>query len=388
MDSGARSTSGNSTPVGPVHIRGLDGIRGVAVLAVLFQHLTYGQFPGGFLGVELFFVLSGYLITFLLIAEKKGTGSTISLRRFYARRALRLLPALVLTLILVAILTAFRPLNHVVALPWAELAVIGYVANWVSFPDGASLGYLGHVWSLSIEEQFYALWPLVLVAVPLRSIRERWLGYLCAGGAVVATIGTAVVYVWLRPPGEAMSYATFTHVPAILLGCLLATPAKNLTIGSRLSSPQVAVAAAFGLLALMFVARKDAAYMYLGGYCLTGILAALLIANVASNPTSWISRLFSLRALRAVGKVSYGLYLYHLPVVLFTEGLRSHGWANFLWVSLLRLILSLGMAFASYQFVERRFLKLKSNFSPVRIDAVTIRPTVTVDRSNTVEPPT
>lgn len=358
-----RRTSDNTTPVGNVHIRGLDGIRGFAVLAVLFQHLTYRHFPGGFLGVELFFVLSGYLITFLLIAEKKRTGS-ISLRRFYARRALRLLPALVLTLILVGILQAVTPLNNVVGLPWAELAVLGYVANWVSFSGGASLGYLSHVWSLSIEEQFYALWPLVLVALPIDRIRGRWLATLCSGGVVLATVATAAVYAWLRPPGEAMSYATFTHMPAILLGCLLAIPAQNGTIANRLSSPLVAAAAGLGLLAAMLLVHKDAAYMYFGGYCLVGLMAALLIANVASSPNGLMSNVFSVGALREVGKVSYGLYLYSLPVVLATEGLRVHGWLNFIWVSLLRLVLSFGIAFASYYVVEQRFLRLKSKMSP------------------------
>lgn len=348
-----------------VHVGALDGIRGIAVLAVLFHHLTYGHFPGGFLGVELFFVLSGYLITYLLVAEKQKTGA-ISLRWFYARRALRLLPALVLTLVLVAIFQVVRPLRDVFSFPWTVVAVLAYVANWVSFPGGASLGYLGHVWSLSIEEQFYALWPLALVFLPLGRIQAQWLGVVCAGGVIVATMATAVVYLWLRPPGEAMSYATFTHVPAILLGCLLALPTRRGIIAARLSSQWVAAAAGLALLMMMFVVRKDAAYMYLGGYCLAGLLAALLIANVVSSPTSLVSRFFSISSLQAVGRVSYGLYLYHLPIVLFTEGLRTHGWANFLWVSALRLVLTLGLAFASYHFVERRFLSLKSNFSRLR----------------------
>jgi peptidoglycan/LPS O-acetylase OafA/YrhL len=347
---------------GRVHIGALDGIRGVAVLAVLFHHLTYGHFPGGFLGVELFFVLSGYLITYLLLAEKQRTGA-ISLRWFYARRALRLLPALLLTLILVSVFQAVRPLHDVFSFPWTVVAVLAYVANWVSFPGGASLGYLGHVWSLSIEEQFYALWPLALVFLPLDRNRARWLAIVCGAGVVLAAAATALVYLWLRPPGEAMSYATFTHVPAILFGCLLALPTRRGIIAARLSSQWLAIAAGLALLLMMFLVRKDAAYMYLGGYCLAGLLAALLIANVASNPSSLPGKLFSNASLQAVGKVSYGLYLYHLPIVLFTEGLRTHGWANFLWVSALRVVLTLGLAFASYHFIERRFLSLKKNFT-------------------------
>jgi peptidoglycan/LPS O-acetylase OafA/YrhL len=118
----------------------------------------------------------------------------------------------------------------------------------------------------------------------------------------------------------------------------------------------------------MFLVGKDAAYMYFGGYFLAGLMAALLIANVAASPAGWISRLFSIGPLQAVGRVSYGLYLYHLPVVLFTEGLRTHGWANFVWVSVLRLVLSLGMAFASYRFVEKPFLRLKSKFAPLGVN--------------------
>jgi peptidoglycan/LPS O-acetylase OafA/YrhL len=273
---------------------------------------------------------------------------------------------LFLTLGLVAIFEAVWPLNDVVSFPWTVVAVLAYVANWVSFPTNASLGYLGHVWSLSIEEQFYALWPLVLVVLPLERIRARWLGFLCGVGIVMATVFTAFVYLWLRPPGEGMSYSTFTHVPAILLGCLLALPARHGIVAGRLSSEWVAAAAGVALLAMMLVVRKDAGYMYLGGYCLAGLFAALLIANLASSAASWISGLFSIPGLQAVGKVSYGLYLYHLPIVLFTEAFRTHGWANFLWVTVLRLILIFGLAFASYHLVEQRFLRLKSHMTPAR----------------------
>ena len=347
------------------HIGGLDGIRGIAVLAVLAHHMTYGHLVGGFLGVELFFVLSGYLITHLLVLEQQRTGS-ISLRKFYVRRALRLLPALALTLIMVSIFQALRPLASGPGFPWTVLAVLVYVANWLSFPGGASLGYLGHVWSLSMEEQFYALWPLLLVFLPVDRIRGLWLRNVCVAAVIAAAVLTAAVYLWLRPPGEAMSYATFTHVPAILLGCLLALPTRQGLITARLSSQWLAAAAGLVLVVMMFGAHKEAPYMYLGGYFLAGLMGALLIANVASSPAGWLSRLFSTPGLQAVGKVSYGLYLYNLPIVLITEGMRTHGWANFLLVSALRLVLILGLAFASFHFVEKRFLKLKTKFSPPR----------------------
>ena len=214
-------------------IEALDGLRGLAVTAVIVNHLRPNALPGGWLGVDVFFVLSGFLITSLLLAEHRATGR-VDLRHFYSRRARRLLPALFLLLVVLAIVARIAPdAAGFQGLRGDGLSALGYVANWHFVLAGTS--YFGafapsplrHLWSLSVEEQFYLLWPLALVVV-LRRHGARAVGIVAFGLALASAVAMALAY----GNGAHISRAYFgtdTHAHGVLLGCVLAAlgPARR-----------------------------------------------------------------------------------------------------------------------------------------------------------------
>ncbi|HLZ37365.1 MAG TPA: acyltransferase, partial [Mycobacteriales bacterium] len=203
-------------------LRALDGVRGLAVLAVLFFHAGMPWAHGGFLGVDTFFVLSGYLITVLLLREWRETGG-VSLRRFWARRARRLLPALLLVLAALAAYAATLPTEVRPRLRGDALATLGYVANWRFIFSGQSYfdqfsqpSPLRHMWSLAIEEQFYLVWPLVVFAcLRLGRGRRRILVGVAAAGVVVSTLVMAALYDSTDP--SRAYYGTDSRMHTILI---------------------------------------------------------------------------------------------------------------------------------------------------------------------------
>ncbi len=316
------------------HRAELDGLRGVAILIVLASHTHVPGFAyeGGLAGVTLFFVLSGYLITSLLVIEHARDGK-VDLRAFYLRRALRLLPALYALLLVVAIGYSFHAwsLPTLGSLPIAVVAVTGYVANWVSI--SSPLGVLGHTWSLAIEEQFYLLWPVTLLA-GLRVLGPRRLAY-------IAILVAAFVVPWRIIVLEGYNYGrvfngTDVHADALLLGCAAAL------LGLRLPSA-IGWAATAGtvILGMAWVTGG------LGQMAFLPVAAVLSLAAVAGCPAA-----FGWRPLAYVGRISYGLYLWHFLFV----------WWG--WPFTLSIGVSLAVATASYRWLEQPFLRLKSRFSP------------------------
>jgi peptidoglycan/LPS O-acetylase OafA/YrhL len=296
---------------------GLDGLRGIAVAAVVAYH--FGWISGGFLGVDAFFVLSGFLITSLLVAEKKRSGA-IQLRDFWSRRVRRLLPALILMMTILVFVAGD-------SMKRAEVASsLAYVANWQQIWDGASYfdlfgepSPLRHMWSLAVEEQFYLLWPLV-VALVLRFGSRRALGALCLAGIVGSALAMAV---WFDPVDPSrVYYGTDTRAHLLLVGGLLA-------LVPRVRVPSsIGAAALVGSVALMLTARDDAAFLYQGGMLGHGILVALVIAAVVASPSARVSRALGAEPLRTLGRVSYGVYLWHWPVLILmtTERVGVAGW--------------------------------------------------------------
>ncbi|MCF3184298.1 acyltransferase [Streptomyces polychromogenes] len=316
----------------------LDGLRGAAVLGVLLFHA--GHFGGGFLGVDLFFVLSGYLITGLLLREARAGGGRIRLAAFWGRRARRLAPALAVmiagTLLLV---TAFGtpPLRRQTLddTPW----VVANLANWHFIADQA--GYwkasgtqaFAHLWSIAVEEQFYLFWPL-LVVVLLRLGGARG-GRLVAGAAGAGALLSLVLMVWLVDPADTTRVyeGTDTRAFSLLLGALTATEPAVRLIGRLGEQARRGVSLVLaGAIAAYWITAdgQGSPGLLRGGLFLHALAAALLIACVARTPHGLVGRALSAPPLRGLGALSYSLYLWHWPVFLLLseERLGMTGWAR------------------------------------------------------------
>jgi peptidoglycan/LPS O-acetylase OafA/YrhL len=340
----------------------LDGVRGLAVSAVVLFHGGVTALSGGFLGVDTFFVLSGFLITSLLLAEYERDGR-IRLLAFWGRRARRLLPALLV--MLAAVTVAGRWLldpDDERLLRGDALAALGYVANWRMiyrgadyFTQTAAPSILQHTWSLGIEEQFYLVWPLLVVLV----LRTK--GVLVAGIAASALAG-ALLY---RPDDVNRAYfGTDTRAQALLIGCALAVAVPKLTL--RFVTAPLAVAGVLGTAWLWSHADGPAGWLYRGGFTAAALATAAVLAHAVAQPASVTARLLALPPLVWLGKISYGVYLWHWPMFQFLSGERL-GFAGWKLLAV-RCAATLGVALVSYWLVElpiRRHLRLPRPLSPV-----------------------
>ena len=359
---------GDGAP-GHGYMPGLDGVRALAVSAVLLFHGGVSWAPGGFLGVDVFFVLSGFLITGLLLAEH-GRSGRIGLRRFWARRAMRLLPALLLMLAMVAwYAAALAPPDTVSQIRGDALSTLFYVANWHQVLGGQ--GYLAalqspsplvHTWSLAIEEQFYLLWPLVVVAV----LRLRRGGGVLLGVAAVGACASAVEMAWLfHSAGQARAYfGTDTRAQDLLVGAVLAIvvarrrapatgPAHSTGAVAKRSGRLLlagGLAGLGGLLAAGALTTPAGSWLYEGGFGVVALCSAALIGAVALLPGSILGRAFTPRPIRFLGRISYGLYLWHWPIFLVLDPARTGLTGGSLFA--LRCGTSLGAATVSYLLVE------------------------------------
>jgi peptidoglycan/LPS O-acetylase OafA/YrhL len=314
----------------------LDGLRAVAVLAVLaFHGGLSGALPGGFLGVDTFFVLSGFLITSLLVAEWAARGS-LDLGAFWARRARRLLPALVLLLVGVAIWTRlFAGATLAPELRLDELSTLFYVANWHFIAAGSHYfvqtgppSPLLPTWSLAVEEQFYLLWPLVVLAV-LRRSRTLWplLG-VAATGAVASALEMALL---VRPGATTRVYfGTDTHAQSLLVGATAAVAValwrqhhRAGRAGHVASSRarrllgSLALLGAIGTALLWWRLSAQDLWTFQGGIGLAALASAAVIVPATLAPAGLVARLLRWSPLRALGQVSYALYLWHYPFDLW-----------------------------------------------------------------------
>ena len=339
----------------------LDGLRGVAVIAVLLHHGQVSWARGGFLGVDVFFVLSGYLITTLLVREHAATGR-IDLRAFWSRRARRLLPALLAVLTAVAGYAAWlAPSASLGRLRGDALATLGYVANWRFIAAGDSYfdqftapSPLRHMWSLAIEEQWYAVWPLVLVGL-LVKLR------VTAAGAFALTVLTATgsallaVELWAADDPARVYFGTDTRAQALLVGsalafALAARPDAAATLRTGRLVRAVGVLGLLLLAVLLIRADGGSAWLYQGGLAVTAVASAgvVLGALAAGGP---VRRLLALPPLRLIGVISYGGYLWHWPIyVVLTPDRLGVGGGTLLAV---RLAVTLCVAVISYRLLER-----------------------------------
>lgn len=341
------------------HVPELDGLRGVAIISVLIHHqLTPFSLSGGFLGVDLFFVLSGFLITGLLLTEFDAT-KTISLSKFYMRRVLRLGPALFLYLLgclLVTWHTHFIEITRQVKLIGMTLL---YATNWrMTFGWDPILDSTAITWSLSIEEQFYLVWPLLLCGCMKLRLKRR---YLITGLAAVILVIMAHRLALLNAGAglTRLYYGSDTRADALLVGCLFAMlPISASLMRMRMLLNTAAIASALALIWLTGTANFSDLFLYRGGYTAVALLAGIVIL-VAANSPPWILRVtLRLRPLRWFGKISYGLYLWHWLVVKNT----SFYFLGY-WEPCARFALAVGIASACFYLVEKPFNRMKTRFA-------------------------
>lgn len=332
-------------------VPGLDGLRGVAVLAVMAFHAGLAGVGGGLLGVDVFFVLSGFLVTSLLVQEHASTGD-VNLRRFWCRRARRLLPALLLLLGGISLYARWGGSGlSPIQVRGDALSTLLYVANWhyiltgqnyfVRF--GASSPLL-HTWSLGVEEQFYLIWPILALLV-LRRYGRRGLGWTAGvlGGTSAATCAALFL---AGSPVDRVYYGTDTRAQSLMVGALLAV----LPLESFRSVWLWGVAGALALLFALHSVQGNGPFLYEGGFLFVAVAAALVVALTVSRPDHPLSRALSGRALRYTGRISYGLYLYHWPLFLLLNQARTGiGGTPLL---LIRFAATFAVAAASFHFIE------------------------------------
>jgi len=352
----------NGTAAAGRYMPGLDGLRALAVLAVIAYHLELPWAPGGLLGVALFFVLSGYLITDILLA-RWDAAKTLNLKDFWLRRARRLLPALFALLGAVLVWVAVFTPDRLASLGADVLAALFYASNWwlvfhqVSyFESFGPASPLEHLWSLAVEEQFYLLWPLLL-GLGLRYIPRR---NRLAGATVVLALVSAAAMALLYRPGldpSRVYYGTDTRAFALLIGAALAMvwPSRRLSAGLSVKGRLgLDAAGGAGLLIVLVLIGKSNGYqpfLYRGGLLLFSVAAAILIA-VLAHPDSRLGKFFGLGPLRWLGVRSYGIYLWHYPVIVLT-GPAVHTGEPDIGLALGQAAASIVLAALSWAFIEK-----------------------------------
>ncbi len=347
------------------YLAGIDGLRAIAVVAVYFYHAQFAWMAGGFLGVEVFFVISGYLITGLLLAEWRKTNG-LNLGRFWFRRARRLLPA-VFTLILATLVFAvlFLP-GEVASLRSDALAAAAYVSNWYQILSHKSYfeaigrpSLLRHLWSLAVEEQFYVVWPLLLLA-GLRWLRPRGRFILPVAVLVLAVASTLLMAGYYQPDADPsrIYYGTDTRAAGFLIGAALAmllvprTGDVEVSRRRSLAIDMAGVSALLTLIAIFVLVNEINPYLYLGGFAVVAVLSAIVIVAVVYPRTCIMPGLLGTRVLTWLGLRSYSIYLWHWPVIDLTRPYVDVPFGG-LPLYLLQAALTLVLAELSYRFIER-----------------------------------
>ncbi|MFF1572792.1 acyltransferase family protein [Leifsonia sp. NPDC058292] len=314
--------------VGAKRFAGLDGLRAVAVAAVLVYHLFPGILPGGFIGVDVFFVISGFLITSLLMRERARTGR-IGLKRFWVRRARRLMPAIAVLVVVCSTAALAIGGDVLVGLGRQVLGAATFSANWLSIAANSSYfaqdapELFRHLWSLAVEEQFYLVWPMAILALAL--VRSWWVRLAIVGSIALAS--AAAMFVLYTPGGDPtrVYFGSDTHSFGLAIGAAVAILVSrmrpiDLDAGetamqafTRRGLPALGLASFAGVLWAAWAMHDDAAFTYRGGLVIVSALTGIVIW-AAVSPGSWLGRALDARPLRYVGTRSYGLYLWHWSV--------------------------------------------------------------------------
>ena len=345
----------------------LDALRGISILLVYLHHLYYPLMPGGFLGVDIFFVLSGFLITSLLVEEWDREGS-ISLKDFYIRRVLRLMPALLfLILIIGGFALIFLDRNRAAETYRGIWLTLSYASNWLyAFGYCSASNPLGITWSLAIEEQFYLTWPLWLGLFLRFKLRRHWILYVLVLAIVLIPLHRKILVVQganvLR-----LYYATDTRADALLIGCLVGLLVSwKLLPHHKMFEIFMKFLAAVGAIYFGYMVGTASwtdlkLYLY-GGYTLVALSVAPLLVVLIVWPPKWVLLVRKFTPLLWIGRISYGLYLWHWPVreFIYQKKILPASIAQLATV----VILSLLLTALSYHVIEKPFLRWKKRFSP------------------------
>ena len=345
------------------YITGLDGIRAIAVIMVLAYHLKLALFKSGFLGVTVFFVLSGYLITGILISEVEEEG-TIDLKNFWLRRIRRLVPAVMSMAVVIIFVSAV--VNRIIFTKGCKdflASVLGFnnwwqIFNKVSYFEAAGVpSPFTHCWSLAIETQFYLIYPLFLLGIyklaKSRGEGRAKRGLLFAGVTLLLALISVILMIALFNPQQDASrvyYGTDTRAFSLLFGALLAILWEYRMVPRRLSASvnMVLGSVSFAVLLVMTIAINGSSnFWYRGGQFFGTILTVLMVYAVSGRKT-WLSRFLSNPVLKWIGDRSYSIYLWHYPIILLiSKGIKA-SW----WITLIEIVLSVVLAELSYRFIE------------------------------------
>ncbi len=337
-------------------------MRGIAVSAVIAYHALVPGSQGGFLGVTVFFGLSGFLITYLLCREIQQTGS-VRLRSFYLRRVLRLLPALLfLALVIMVYGLVALTSDQLMRIGEKILGAIFYVTNWmIAFGHWPKMGLFAHTWSLSIEEQFYSLWPLLLLFMLRGANRLRALFAVIAGLFLTSAAFRAYHFAtnvdYTRP-----YYSSESNADLLLGGCavgvMFAYGMLPKTAGARTALRVASGIAAAYIGASLVGAWVASPYMYYGGFSVIAIATAITVAGVLVEPEGLLARILAFPPFVAAGKISYGLYLWHVPAILLIR-LHFQQQLDAAMLATAQIVATFALATFSYYTVEVYFLRLK-----------------------------
>lgn len=348
------------------YIHSLDGLRGIAVLAVIAYHMDFNWASGGLLGVTIFFVLSGYLITNLLMMEWDQT-NTINLKEFWFRRARRLLPAMFSMLFIITAWVTLFEQSFLSKLREDFLAAALYVSNWwYIFQDLSYFEAMGtpslltHFWSLAIEEQFYIIWPIFIFVALLFKMKKKHIMITTIVIAVISALAMALLYDPNVDPSR-VYYGTDTRVFSLLSGAALAffwpsqKLAKQVPTQLRIVLDITGAAALVIIFVIIALTNQYGSFLYYGGMVLVSILSVILIATLV-HPASKLSKLMSFKPLCWIGARSYGIYLWHYPIILLTSPKVDIGEFSFTRF-LFQIVLILVVSSLSYTYIENPIRK-------------------------------
>ena len=345
------------------YITGLDGIRAIAVIMVLAYHLKLALFKSGFLGVTVFFVLSGYLITDILISEVEEEG-TIDLKNFWLRRIRRLVPAVMSMAVVIIFVSAV--VNRIIFTKGCKdflASVLGFnnwwqIFNKVSYFEAAGVpSPFTHCWSLAIETQFYLIYPLILLGIyklaKSRGEGRAKRGLLFAGVTLLLALISVILMIVLFDPQQDASrvyYGTDTRAFSLLFGALLAILWEYRMVPRKLSASvnMVLGSLSFAVLLVMTIAINGSSNFWYRGGQFIGTILTVLVSYTVSGRKTWLIRFLSNPVLKWIGDRSYSIYLWHYPIILLiSKGIKA-SW----WITLIEIVLSVVLAELSYRFIE------------------------------------
>ncbi|KRE38514.1 lipopolysaccharide modification acyltransferase [Janibacter sp. Soil728] len=360
----ASTTRARRTPRG--HLAGLDGLRALAVIAVVIFHLDPSWLPGGFLGVDVFFVISGFLITTLLVRERRESGR-VDLRGFWTRRARRLLPALLVVVPAAILIARTVEADLLVGVRRQALGALTFSTNWLEIAQGSnyfaasSPQLFMNFWSLAVEEQFYLFWPLVmlgLLALHRRfALTEGVLATIVLGVGVASAVSMALTYDATN--ATRAYYGTDTHLFGLMLGAALAIvwtgPLRAYTTSPRWCTHRrwFVGGAMATIVALFVLAGEEHAWTFALGIPLVSVATAVLLLAAVERPGR-LRAVLELPPLAWIGQRSYGIYLWHWPVILIVaqDIPTNAGTSAFVWTRVWAIVVTLAVADLSFRFVE------------------------------------